>query len=80
MSSSDWIDALPSHRLICEFSAWSADLLRLADDMQRIAAHCDILHVDVADHAIRIAVLAHRIPAEAVAPDLGHPRLVSVGR
>jgi ribulose-phosphate 3-epimerase len=62
MSSSDWIDALPSHRLICEFSAWSADLLRLGDDMQRIAAYCDILHVDVAD--------GHFAPALLFFPDL----------
>jgi len=62
MTTAHWIDALPSHRLICEFSAWSADLLRLADDMQRIASHCDILHVDVAD--------GHFAPALLFFPDL----------
>jgi ribulose-phosphate 3-epimerase len=62
MTTAHWIDALPSHRLICEFSAWSANLLRLADDMQRIASHCDILHVDVAD--------GHFAPALLFFPDL----------
>ena len=33
----DWIDALPRDRLIGEFSLWSADLLRLGDELARIA-------------------------------------------
>lgn len=57
-----WIDALPSHRLIAEFSVWSADLVRLADDMARIAGHADILHIDVAD--------GHFAPALLFFPDL----------
>jgi ribulose-phosphate 3-epimerase len=60
--TSDWIDALPSERLIAEFSVWSADLARLADDMTRIADHADILHVDVAD--------GHFAPALLFFPDL----------
>ena len=44
-----WIDRLPQNRLIAEYSMWSADLIRLADDLDRIAPHADILHVDVAD-------------------------------
>lgn len=56
------IDALPRGRLICEFSVWSADLVRLADDMQRIAAHADLLHIDVAD--------GHFAPAMLFFPDL----------
>jgi ribulose-phosphate 3-epimerase len=60
--TSDWIDALPSERLIAEFSVWSADLVRLADDMARIADHADILHVDVAD--------GHFAPALLFFPDL----------
>jgi ribulose-phosphate 3-epimerase len=44
-----WIDALPRDRLIGEFSLWSADLVRLADELARIRPHADILHVDVAD-------------------------------
>ncbi len=62
MTATDWISELPAHRLICEFSAWSADLVRLADDMQRISPHCDILHVDVAD--------GHFAPALLYFPDL----------
>lgn len=57
-----WIDALPSNRLIAEFSVWSADLVRLASDMERIADHADILHVDVAD--------GHFAPALLFFPDL----------
>jgi ribulose-phosphate 3-epimerase len=62
MTDSRWIDALPSNRLICEFSVWSADLVRLADDMARIAGHADVLHVDAAD--------GHFAPAMLFFPDL----------
>jgi ribulose-phosphate 3-epimerase len=60
--TSQWIDALPRDRLIAEFSLWSADLARLASDMERIADHADILHVDVAD--------GHFAPALLFFPDL----------
>ena len=60
--NAQWIDALPSNRLIAEFSVWSADLVRLADDMKRIEAHADILHIDVAD--------GHFAPALLFFPDL----------
>jgi ribulose-phosphate 3-epimerase len=56
------IDSLPSDRLICEFSVWSADLTRLADEMARITGHADLLHVDVAD--------GHFAPALLFFPDL----------
>jgi ribulose-phosphate 3-epimerase len=59
---SDWFDALPDGRLIAEYSLWSADLVRLADDLARIAPHADILHVDVAD--------GHFAPALLYFPDL----------
>ncbi len=36
---------------------WSADLVRLADDLQRIAPHADILHIDVADGHFAPALL-----------------------
>lgn len=45
----NWMNALPADHLIAEFSVWSADLIRLADDMARIRPHADILHIDVAD-------------------------------
>lgn len=57
-----WIEALPTDRLIAEFSMWSADLLRLADELDRIAGHADILHIDVAD--------GHFAPALLFFPDL----------
>lgn len=62
MTASRVIESLPKHRLICEFSTWSADLVRLADDMARIADHADMLHVDVAD--------GHFAPALLYFPDL----------
>jgi len=58
----DWIDALPRDRLIGEFSLWSADLLRLGDELARIAPHADILHIDVVD--------GHFAPALLFFPDL----------
>ena len=45
----DWIAQLPRHRLLAEYSMWSANLLRLEEDLTRITPHADILHVDVAD-------------------------------
>lgn len=44
-----WIDRLPSDRLIAEFSMWSADLMALGAEIDRIAPHADMLHLDVAD-------------------------------
>jgi ribulose-phosphate 3-epimerase len=57
-----WIDDLPSNRLVGEFSVWSADLIRLADDLARIGPHADVLHIDVAD--------GHFAPAMLFFPDL----------
>jgi ribulose-phosphate 3-epimerase len=62
MTPPGWIDALPQNRLICEFSVWSANLTRLADEMARIGDHADVLHVDVAD--------GHFAPAMLFFPDL----------
>ena len=60
--NSGWFDALPKNRLMAEFSLWSADLVRLADDLARIGPHADLLHVDVAD--------GHFAPALLFFPDL----------
>ena len=57
-----WFDALPSNRLMAEFSLWSADLARLADDLARVGPYADVLHVDVAD--------GHFAPAMLFFPDL----------
>jgi ribulose-phosphate 3-epimerase len=57
-----WIDDLPSERLIVELSVWSADLVRLADDLARIGSRADVLHIDVAD--------GHFAPALLFFPDL----------
>ncbi len=57
MSRSDWFSALPKDRLIAEYSMWSANLLRLEDDLARITGHADILHIDVADGHFAPALL-----------------------
>ena len=56
------VKRLKSPNMIGEFSMWSANLLRLEDDMSRIATHADMLHVDVAD--------GHFAPAMLFFPDL----------
>jgi len=60
--SSAWLAALPKHRLLAEYSLWSADLIRLGEDMARVEPHVDIWHVDVAD--------GHFSPAFLFFPDL----------
>ncbi|MBY3238298.1 ribulose-phosphate 3-epimerase [Rhizobium laguerreae] len=60
--SNRWIDDLPRDRMIAEFSVWSADLVRLADDLSRVDCYADILHIDVAD--------GHFSPAMLFFPDL----------
>lgn len=62
MPRANWLADLPTDRLIAEYSMWSADLIRLADDLARIEGHADILHVDVAD--------GHFAPALLFFPDL----------
>jgi ribulose-phosphate 3-epimerase len=57
-----WFDMLPKDRLMAEFSMWSADLVRIADDLERISGHADLLHIDVAD--------GHFAPALLFFPDL----------
>jgi ribulose-phosphate 3-epimerase len=57
-----WLSNLPRQRLLGEFSMWSADLLDLSGDLKRIAAHADLLHIDVAD--------GHFAPALLFFPDL----------
>jgi len=57
-----WFDRLPTTRPIAEFSVWSADLLNIGADLQRIRPHADLLHIDVAD--------GHFAPAFLFFPDL----------
>lgn len=56
------LEDLPRDRLLAEYSLWSADLVRIADDVARTAAHADIYHADVAD--------GHFAPAMLLFPDL----------
>ena len=53
----NWLSTLPTDRLIAEYSLWSADLIRLADDMSRVEKFVDIWHIDVADGAFSPALL-----------------------
>lgn len=46
---SNAIDALPRDRLLAEFSTWSADLVNMERDLNRIEAFADLHHIDVAD-------------------------------
>lgn len=59
---SNWLEDLPSDRLLAEISLWSADLCRMADDVARIDPYTDIYHLDVAD--------GHFSPAFLIFPDL----------
>lgn len=56
-----WFDRLPIDRPIAEFSTWSADALKLGDELERIKPYADLLHVDVAD--------GHFAPAFLFFPD-----------
>jgi ribulose-phosphate 3-epimerase len=58
---SNWLDALPAHRLIAEMSLWSADLVDLSSDIARMDPFTDIYHIDVAD--------GHFSPALLMFPD-----------
>ncbi len=62
MPGSDWLDALPRHRLLAEYSLWSADLARFEDDIRRTEPHADIYHIDVSD--------GHFAPSFLFFPDL----------
>lgn len=44
-----WIDRLPTDHLITEFSMWSSDLLRIADEVARIEPYANVIHVDASD-------------------------------
>lgn len=44
-----WIDRLPTDHLITEFSMWSSDLLRLADEVVRVEPYANVIHIDASD-------------------------------
>ncbi|GAB0113584.1 ribulose-phosphate 3-epimerase [Acidisoma sp. C75] len=62
MPAPNWPSLLPRHRLIAEYSLWSADLAHLGEDISRTDAFADIYHIDVAD--------GHFAPALLFFPDL----------
>jgi ribulose-phosphate 3-epimerase len=49
LSGAAAIAALPRHRLLGEFSLWSADLANMERDLARIEPYVDLHHIDVAD-------------------------------
>jgi len=50
---SNW-GALATGRLLTDFSLWSADLLRLEEEIRRVDPFADLYHIDVSDgHAAR---------------------------
>jgi ribulose-phosphate 3-epimerase len=57
-----WFDELPRDRLLAEVSLWSADLLSIGADIDRIDSLTDIYHLDVSD--------GHFSPALLIFPDL----------
>ena len=57
----DWLDTLPSDRLIVEMSLWSADLANMEADTKRVESGTDIFHLDAAD--------GHFSPAFLLFPD-----------
>ena len=57
----DWLDTLPTDRLLAEMSLWSADLTDLRADIARLDAYADLWHLDVAD--------GHFSPALLLFPD-----------
>jgi ribulose-phosphate 3-epimerase len=68
-----WLDVLPSGRLLAEFSLWSADLTRLADEIARVDAYVDIYHIDVADGRFTPALLFFPDLAAAVRKHTARP-------
>ncbi len=44
-----WLEALPRHRILGEYSLWSADLANLEADLRRTEPYTDLYHIDVAD-------------------------------
>lgn len=57
----DWLEKLPSDRLLVEMSLWSADLANMEADTKRVEGGTDIFHLDAAD--------GHFSPAFLLFPD-----------
>jgi ribulose-phosphate 3-epimerase len=53
----DWIENLPRDRLLAEMSLWSADLIRIRDEIARMDPYTDLYHLDVADGRFSPALL-----------------------
>ena len=55
--SKNALSKLPRDRLLAEYSLWSANLVRMADDIERVDEYVDIYHADVADGQFSPALL-----------------------
>ncbi|PKP75968.1 MAG: D-allulose-6-phosphate 3-epimerase [Alphaproteobacteria bacterium HGW-Alphaproteobacteria-6] len=53
----DWLPALPTDRLMAEYSLWSADLINMGAEIARVEPHVDLFHIDVADGQFSPALL-----------------------
>lgn len=62
MPAPNWMEQLPRHRLMAEYSLWSADLGHLVAEVERTDAFADLYHLDVAD--------GHFAPSLLFFPDL----------
>lgn len=60
--ASDWAVKLPSNRLLAEYSLWSANLIEIGSEIDRVDRFVDLYHIDVAD--------GHFSPALLYFPDL----------
>jgi ribulose-phosphate 3-epimerase len=56
-----WAD-FPRDRLLAEISLWSADFIRLGDEIKRIDPYADLYHIDVSD--------GHFVPGFLIFADL----------
>jgi ribulose-phosphate 3-epimerase len=68
-----WLERLPTDRLLAEISLWSADLLRLGDDIARLEPFTDLFHIDAADGHFSPALLLFPDQVAAIRRATGKP-------
>lgn len=73
MTADDRLRALPRDRLLAEFSLWSADLMRLGEEIDRVDPFVDLYHLDVADGRFSPALLLFPDQVAAIRRRTGRP-------
>ncbi len=53
--------------MITEFSMWSSDLLRIADELNRIEPYANVIHIDASDGVFADTLLMFRRSSRASA-------------